>query len=223
MDGSQAPLAPPAPDPDAFAPSPWRLKGLSFISLFRVPADYAPRLEKPLAGPGSFFGSPLVCVVWSSFGSEGDMAYDELLVAALARCEGGKAFTVPQCWVDSPASAAGGRALWSIPRGLAHFTRGDMAWRSETRDGRPIAELAPANAVQGLGRRTFRLGVAQPDGERLVRSAGSLRGALALAPLRWRFSPEGPLRWLAKAKPFVSVRLDDAELAFGAALPERLS
>jgi hypothetical protein len=215
MDGSHALDAPAAQDPDAYPPSPWRLKGLSYLALFRVPADYAPRLEKPLTGPGAFFGSPLVCVAWSSFGSEGDLAYDELLVAVLATHDGGKAFTAPQCWVDSPAAAAGGRALWTIPKGLGHFTRSDMTWRAETRDGRPIAELVLGDGTQRLGRRRFRFDLAQPDGEQLTRSRGELTGDLALAPLRWRFSPEGPLRWLAKSKPFVSARLDAAELTFG--------
>lgn len=50
----------------------------------------------------------------------GDLAYREFLVSTTnATLTGG---TILKIWVDSPASMAGGRELWGIPKELADFT-----------------------------------------------------------------------------------------------------
>ena len=51
------------------------------------------------------------------------LTYHELLVARPVSTDAhGRRVTITDIWVDSPASVAGGRELWAIPKGLCDFT-----------------------------------------------------------------------------------------------------
>ena len=77
-----------------------------WLSLFRL----ATEADGHRAG---LYGAAFV-----SYEEPSPLTYSELLVARLVE---GRRVQVPDIWVDSPASMAGGRELWAIPKGLADF------------------------------------------------------------------------------------------------------
>lgn len=111
--------------------------------------------------------------------------YGELLVLpALTRAAGKLGWWISHAYVDSPASLAGGRRMWGVPKDLATFdwSRGGVALERE--DGVPLLEaqvpspawtltlpalIASNGTVGGTDRRRF-LG----------------RGPLRMAPARIR-------------------------------------
>ena len=97
--------------PLEYPAAPWRLQGQLWLSLFRVPGS---------AGrPGGLYG-----VAFVGYEPGSDLTYSELLVARPVRGPGGATprIEITDIWVDSPASMAGGRALWGIPKELCDFT-----------------------------------------------------------------------------------------------------
>ncbi|GAA4296590.1 hypothetical protein GCM10023148_57270 [Actinokineospora soli] len=80
-----------------YPPEPWDLRGAAVVSVWWR------------RGP--------VCTAFVDYQPDGVMAYHELLVARPTR----HGVTIPSIWVDSPASRAGGRDLWAIPKDLADF------------------------------------------------------------------------------------------------------
>ena len=100
-------------------------------------------------------------------------------------------------WVDSPASVAGGRALWAIPKGLCDFTfetshtgpfsRTDVvgvAW-----SGVPIASASFSDVSRAAPRVPFKGGTWQPgidDTDGQDRTA-TLRGSSKTLPCRGRW------------------------------------
>jgi hypothetical protein len=102
----------------AYPPEPWHLRGSAYASLWRVPADELPAGCLPTgAGPTLLLGRAVVATAWVLYRTGGVLAYDELLAAVRVRVGGRACATVTHIWVDHPASAAGGRALWGIPSG----------------------------------------------------------------------------------------------------------
>jgi acetoacetate decarboxylase len=88
-----------------YPPAPWRLRGDALL----VPA-------RPRRGPGG--------IVLARYGSGSTLAYHELVVfSGLARAGARVGFAVSYIAVDSPASLAGGREIWGLPKRLA-----DVAW-----------------------------------------------------------------------------------------------
>ena len=199
----------------AYPPAPWHLGGELLLSVFASPAARLPgELAAALpAGrrPLRLAGRALVGVALVDYAPGGVLAYRELLVAVACVPRRGPEVTIAQIWVDSPASLAGGRALWGIPKRLAEFERGAVRI-----DG---AEAATLTATVGgallPGRRRLSLVTAQRlDGtDRITRS-------LILARVRhlsaeWTFAPAGPLGHLAGRRPLTSLALTDAAIHFG--------
>jgi len=116
---------------------------------------------------------------------------------------------VPWIWVDSEASQAGGRALWAIPKDAASFQLQGAGSSAETPMG--PAGVAPGPGGLRLGRHSFAFATAQPDGGRTVMARARLTAELTVSRETWRLPP--PLDRLAA--PFLTARLDDAELVFG--------
>src|SRR5690606_15942184 len=114
-----------------YPPAPWQMHGQLWLSLFKVRAGDHPDRE-----PG-VYGVALV-----RYEEPSPLTYGELLVARPLN----KAVNITDIWVDSPASVAGGRALWAIPKDLCDFTvrterRGALTrteWTTSL-DGQPIA------------------------------------------------------------------------------------
>src|SRR3954464_15536429 len=98
-----------------YPPAPWQLYGQLWLSLFRVRKG-----DHPDRAPG-VYGVALV-----KYDEPSPLTYGELLVAHLvspgSAGSRAKAVHITDIWVDSPASVAGGRALWAIPKDLCDFT-----------------------------------------------------------------------------------------------------
>ncbi len=86
--------------------------GSLWLTLFRV-RDAVDDLR-----PAGVYGAAFV-----SYEEGSPLTYHELLVARpLSTDAYGRRVTITDIWVDSPASVAGGRELWAIPKGLCDFT-----------------------------------------------------------------------------------------------------
>ena len=125
------------------------------------------RAEQPVLVYGAAFvsyekGSPLT--------------YYELLVARpIATDEHGRRVTITDIWVDSPASVAGGRELWAIPKGLCDFAletshTGPITtteWTARL-DRTPIATARFRDVSRAAPRLPFKGGTWQPGIEDTV-------------------------------------------------------
>jgi len=196
--------------PDA----PWDMVGQLWLSLFRVPApvdDLRPAGIHGVAFVRYEEGSPLT--------------YSELLVARPVANAHGRRVSISDIWVDSPASVAGGRELWAIPKLLAEFSsssvrRGPVShteWSAVT-GSQPIVQ-ARFGDVSGLALRTpFRGGTWQPGipdtggEERTAQLTGSAKALPCRA--QWDFATDGPLGWLAGARQLASFRMTDFRMSF---------
>jgi hypothetical protein len=191
-----------------YPPAPWQMHGQLWVSLFRVRAG-----DHPDRAPG-IHGVALV-----KYEDPSPLTYGELLVAHQAD----KAITITDIWVDSPASVAGGRALWAIPKDLCEFTFGTVRRGPLTRttweaslDGRPIATARFTDASRFAPRLPFKGRTRQHrDGGQEV--TASLTGSSKALPCRasWSFDPAGPLGWLHGKRSLASFRQTDFEMSFG--------
>jgi acetoacetate decarboxylase len=195
---------------------PWSMQGHLWLSLLRLPAA-VDELR-----PAGVYGAAFV-----SYGPGSDLSYSELLVARPVRNEThGRRVSITDIWVDSPASVAGGRELWAIPKRLCDFTlesthSGPLsrtAW-SASLDRRPIASASFTDVSRAAPRLPFRGGTWQPgidDTDGAERTA-ALRGSSKTLPCRgrWDFAPDGPLAWLRGARGLASFRMAGFRMSFG--------
>ena len=96
----------------SYPPAPWQMVGSLWVTLFKVrePVDEL--------RPAGVYGAAFV-----SYEEGSPLTYHELLVARpVSTSAHGRRVTTTDIWVDSPASVAGGRELWAIPKGLCDFT-----------------------------------------------------------------------------------------------------
>jgi len=102
--------APQESRPDVSYPdAPWHMHGQLWLSLFRTS-----RAVDTLRPAGTWG------VAFVRYEDPSPLTYGELLVARPVKTPV-KAVTISDIWVDSPASVAGGRELWAIPKGLCDF------------------------------------------------------------------------------------------------------
>ena len=205
------------PSSTAYPPAPWQMVGQLWLSLFR--------LREPVDAlrPAGIYGAAFV-----SYEPGSPLTYSELLVARpIPAPEGrGKRVSITDIWVDSPASVAGGRELWAIPKGLCDFEldtshRGPLSsteW-SASFGRRPIASASFTDVSRAMLRIPFRgstwqPGIADTNGE--DRSA-VLQGSSRALPCRgrWDFAADGPLGWLRPARQLASFRQADFRMSFG--------
>ncbi|MQW75539.1 hypothetical protein GHK92_06615 [Nocardioides sp. dk4132] len=196
------------PDP------PWDMVGQLWLSLFRLPTpvdDLRPAGVHGVAFVRYEEGSPLT--------------YSELLVARPISGPHGRRVSISDIWVDSPASVAGGRELWAIPKLIAELSsssvrRGPVShteWSAVT-GSQPIVQ-ARFGDVSGVALRTpFRGGTWQPgiaDTGGQERTA-ELTGSAKALPCRaqWDFATDGPLAWLSGARQLASFRMTDFRMSF---------
>jgi hypothetical protein len=198
---------------ETYPPAPWHLTGQLGLSLFRVRAG-----DHPDRAPG-VYGAALV-----SYEEPSPLTYGELLVAHLVD----KAVSITDIWVDSPASMAGGRELWAIPKDLCDFTlqterKGPVSrtsWTTST-DGRPIASARFTDVSRAMVRLPFKGNTWQqrtaPDPRAGEEVTAALVGSSRALPCKgsWDFDPDGPLGWLHGKRSIASFRQADFKMSFG--------
>lgn len=200
----------------SYPAAPWPLVGSLWLTLFRV----AERVDE--RHPAGLYGAAFV-----SYEQGSPLTYGELLVARpVATGRHGRRVTITDIWVDSPASVAGGRELWAIPKQLcaveheASYAGLVATTRWTARDGgSPIATATFRDVSRLAPRLPFRAGLwhpGLPDTGDEPRTA-TMRGTSKALPARahWEFAPEGPLGWLAAARQLASVRQASFRMTFG--------
>jgi Acetoacetate decarboxylase (ADC) len=198
-----------------YPPAPWRMVGQLWLSLFRL-AEPVDELR-----PAGVYGAAFV-----SYEPGSPLTYSELLVARSVPMPGGRRVSITDIWVDSPASVAGGRELWAIPKGLCDFDldtvrRGPLSttdWAASF-GRRPVASAAFTDVSRAMVRLPFRGGTWQPGiedtdgGDRTAAVQGSAKALPCRG--RWDFAPDGPLGWLRGARQLASFRMADFRMSFG--------
>lgn len=196
-------------DLPTYPAAPWHMHGQLWMSLVRVP--------EPVDDlrPAGTYGIAVV-----DYQQPSPLTYGELLVGRVVKSPV-KGVTITDIWVDSPASVAGGRAIWAIPKDLCSFTgtssrKGPLTrstWQMALPDGTEIARarfsdlsrLAPRTPFKGV---TWQPGIAETDFE--DRSSPLRGSARALAARgHWDVNPHGPLGWLAGLPTLASFRMVD--------------
>lgn len=200
----------------SYPAAPWHMVGSLWLSVFRV-ADGVNDLR-----PAGLYG-----VAFVSYEEGSPLTYSELLVARPVTTDAnGRRVTITDIWVDSPASVAGGRELWGIPKGLCDFSmesehRGPFTTTEwSAREGRtPIAGVTVRDVSRAAVRLPFKGGTWQPGiadtngEERTATLQGSSKALPARA--RWDINPDGPLGWLAGARQLASFRQAAFRMSFG--------
>jgi acetoacetate decarboxylase len=202
------------PEHTDYPAAPWPLVGQLWVSLFRVPTDVDATRRAGLYG-----------AAFVSYEPDSPLTYSELLVARPLRTPQGRRVSITDIWVDSPASMAGGRELWAIPKDLCDFTldtehRGPVShteWAASL-ERRPIAEARFTDISRGAPRTPFRAGLWQPELEPgQGEGTAVMRGTAKTLPCRasWDFAADGPLSWLRGRRPLASFRMASFRMLFG--------
>jgi acetoacetate decarboxylase len=186
------------------------MQGQLWLTLFRV-RGVAER-------PDGVYGAAFV-----SYEDPSPLTYSELLVA---RPVEDRRVSITDIWVDSPASVAGGRELWAIPKGLCDFTlessrTGPLSrtdW-SASYARRPIASASFSDVSRLAVRLPFRGATFQPgiDDTGGEDRTATLTGSARSLPCRgsWDFAADGPLAWLRGARQLASFRMAGFRMSFG--------
>ena len=200
----------------SYPAAPWQMVGSLWLTLFKV------REQVDELRPAGIYGAAFV-----SYEEGSPLTYSELLVARPVKSEQhGRRVTITDIWVDSPASVAGGRELWAIPKGLCDFSlesehKGPLSSTDWTaRLGRtPIASATFHDVSRAAPRIPFKGGTWQPgiDDTAGVERTATLQGSSKALPARarWEFNADGPLGWLHGARQLASFRQAAFRMSFG--------
>ena len=200
----------------SYPATPWAMVGQLWLSIFKL-KDPVDDLR-----PAGIYGAAFV-----SYEPGSPLTYSELLVARLADTDShGRRVSITDIWVDSPASVAGGRELWAIPKGLCDFEldtrrRGPIStteW-SASFGRRPIASATFTDVSKAMVRLPFKGGTWQPgiDDTNGEERTAILQGSSKALPARgrWDFAVDGPLSWMRGARQLASFRQADFQMSFG--------
>ncbi|WP_159712054.1 acetoacetate decarboxylase family protein [Geminicoccus flavidas] len=203
---------------DSCYPSePWHLEGDVHASLWTVSvgavATDLPQGVRPVACRGR----TVLTTGWAAYGPGGTLSYHEFLAAVPVVAGRGPAVSVIRIWVDDPAAALGGRAMWGMPKqmGDLRFER-DTAFRASLAEGgREIAACRFVPRLPLPGRWPLVLRTEQMLHAALKVTRARVGGRVVLGRADWRFAADGPLGFLAGSTPLVSFRLERMVLRFG--------
>ncbi len=164
----------------AYPPEPWFLAGQMLVSTFLVEPGDIPGLKAALPDghrPVLVSGRAVVGVASVTYEAPGMLEYDELLVGVLTHARGALRVTIPQIWVSTEQSAAGGRELWAIPKHVATFTP-DGALLAAPGSGPGGSRVAAPVPERDPHRRGVSAQVRLPDGAPILRLAAHLGARL---------------------------------------------
>ncbi|RDH10019.1 acetoacetate decarboxylase family protein, partial [Tsukamurella pulmonis] len=105
-----------------YPPEPWHLTGHCLIGVFLVPAAAAPAPPLPTgARTLTVFGRTIVATAFFVYERPSPLTYNEIMSTTVSVRRLLPFVSIPFIQVDSPASRAGGRELWAIPKELNRF------------------------------------------------------------------------------------------------------
>lgn len=204
----------------SYPPAPWSMHGSMWLSVFHLGHDIDEH------HPAGVYGAAFV-----DYREPSPLTYGELLVARTvsgdeaADAGRGRRVTITDIWVDSPASRAGGRSLWAIPKELCDFDHEQHVtgpvtrsrWSATTESG-PIAAARFRDVSRAAVRLPLHGRVRQPGiAEHPDTAHVTMKGTARALPARghWRFAPQGPLAFLTGARQLATFRMHRFRLHFG--------
>ncbi|WP_210163411.1 acetoacetate decarboxylase family protein [Methylobacterium sp. WSM2598] len=217
------------PNGVSYPPPPWRLQGTAFVSLWRVeasrlPAGWLARDVRPVI----MMGRALLGTAFAVYEPTGVLAYNEAMAAIQVGYGWQLALSVPEIWVDHPASIAGARAMWSIPKQEAVFrvrrsvSPGAVSFEARATAGaeRELAKLVFRNRIAIPGRWPLRMTIVQrslrhEDHEDIRVTEALIRASVSFGAATWSFARGGPLDFLSGSIPLVNFRLSRMALRIG--------
>lgn len=182
-------------------PAPWRLRGhavclLKLLDVSRARAFVPPELSILSVLPGKTLGG----VYLASYRSGSVLEYQELIIVpALVRHRCRPGAWISHIYVDDRRSAAGGRAIWGLPKQRAEFMWDEPSGRAVVRQGEQRLCTLHARHLLRLGRLPVLL-PAFSRNEDLLGFRGAGAGRVGIA----RMSVEVP-----PASPFSALEFDD--------------
>ncbi|MBB5957050.1 hypothetical protein FHS29_003643 [Saccharothrix tamanrassetensis] len=200
---------------DGYPPEPWHLRGDGWATAWLVDSAALPVLPASVT-PLALLGKAVVVTAFVDYQPGGVLAYRELLAAVLVRRGARIGLTIPRIWVDSPASRAGARALWGIPKDLARFDLTPAArFTASAHDGDHAIATARLTVPERWCPLRARTTIWQDAPEGLARTPLRVRGRVAPARSSWRIDATGPLGWLRAARPLFGLAITGFHLRFG--------
>jgi acetoacetate decarboxylase len=187
----------------SYPPAPWTLQGRALLSPQWIDcAQVRPLLPPELRIVSPWPGKTLGGLYLATYGSGSTLEYNELIVVAgLVRRGRRFGIWVSHIYVDSPASMAGGREIWGLPKELAQF-----AWEPDSVTVRQSDRLLCRlrySPPRNLWRQKFSLPAFSLLHSQLLFFQGRIVSRLGLVRARWEVPAESP---------FAALGLDGARL-----------
>jgi len=208
-----------------YPPAPWHTHGRAFVQPYLVDAS---RLRLPPGfAPVTVAGRAIGVLGLVEYTPPSPLTYAELvwmpcMVAVPTADRTARGYFVDKMYVDSPASLAGGREIWALPKQLARFQLGEREAIVDTEDGAhlvlELAHRGPA-ARAPIGGATV-----QAAAEAIVRFRGSGNARVGSARMRVREARglDGWMGWAgARRLPALGIGLRDFAITMHA--PKRLA
>ena len=199
----------------AYPPSPWKLTAHAYVGLHLLPAALLPAPHSPATKPITFFGRGLVAVAFFVYEEPSPLTYNEIMSTVFVRKGWRPLVSITKIWVDSEASRDGGRALWAIPKELAHFGVHPHSSYVASAGETTIGSLDVHRARTFPVALPVSFSVAQDRDNRLVVTKIRGHGRTGLTRAHWAFNPDGPLGYLAGRRAFVTLALRPLRIVFG--------
>jgi hypothetical protein len=179
----------------SYPPAPWHLRGWGIATVGLVDARAALPFVPPdssvvSVAPGKTVGG----LLFLSYESGSTLVYNELnVISALVRVGSRVAFYLPRLYVDSPASLAGGRAIWGVPKLAAAFDVATRGTATAPRGGIPLPLPMPAVGTHD---------------DRFLFFTGRMRARLSRTNATVQLPRDGEFAPLGLDRPLFSVWLD---------------
>ncbi len=202
--------------PHAVPPAPWTLRGWGFASVHLADVKTVRHLVPPdtwivCVAPGK----TLAALYFASYKVGSTLAYRELAIAVAIVRHGKRVYAwAPQLYVDSPASVAGGRAIWGLHKTLAEFERTRTRGRATATvraDGREIATFMATSGGPSLPL-SAPVPVLGMRGEFALPFVASARARARLASATVTLPGDSPYRHVFARRALVAVRFDELAL-----------
>ncbi len=195
----------------AYPPEPWDLHGHAHVGVWLQPRHAAPAPHHAGTRQVRLFGRVLVAAAFFRYDEPSPLTYDEIMATQLVRDGWRPRVSITHIWVDSPASMAGGRELWAIPKDLAEFSRVTDA----SYEAHGIGRLRLGRIRRLPFQLPLRFRIAQDREGRLVTSPVAGRARLGITRGTWTFDSDGALGFLAGRRPLLTMTVEPFRLTFG--------